>query len=129
MAENALVAEHKEAGRKFLAEFTKFFPIDVAFWLRNDEGRLLLYVASQQITAENAGTAYIEVHQIARRLRDPWLDSMDIRVLNSEDRLAKAAVQVQSKYGPDVPARFTGDFFGGMNVEEVYIYPMPVPAS
>lgn len=129
MAENALVAEHKEAGRKFLMEFTKSFPVDVAFWLRNDEGRLLLYVASHQITGENIGAAYLDVHQIARRLRDPWLDSMDIRVINSEDRLAKAALQVQSNYGPDVPGRFTGDFFGGVNVEEVYVYPTPVPAS
>lgn len=129
MAENALVAEHREAGRKFLTEFAKAFPVDVAFWLRNDEGRLLLYVASRQINGENVGDAYLEAHRVARVLREPWLDSMNIRLLNSEDRLAQAALQVQSNYGPDVPARFTGDFFGGVNVEEVYIYPTPVPAS
>lgn len=129
MAENTLIAETKEAGRQFLAEFTKVFPVDVAFWLKNGEGRLLLYVASHQITGESTRSAYAEVHQIARRLKDPWFESFDVRVINSTHPLAETAMRYQSRYGPDVPRRITDRSFGGMSVEEVYIYPTPVPAS
>ena len=129
MAENTLVAENKEAGRKFLAEFTKVIPVDVAFWLKNGSGRLVLYVASQQITDEKIRSAYMQVHQIARGLRDPWFEAFDVRVINSSHPLALAAMQAQSLYGPDVPRRITDRFFGGMSVDEVYIYPSPVPAS
>src|SRR5487761_164680 len=101
MDQSILVAEKHEAGRKFLSEFTKTFPVDVAFWLTSDEGSLYLYVASQQITDHNFVVAYGEVHRIARQLRDSWFDARYVRVINSEHRLAKAALQVQSKYGPD----------------------------
>lgn len=105
MAQSALVADNIEAGRKFLAEFT------------------------HQITEENTRSAYIEVHQIARRLKDPWFESFDVRVIDDNDPLAVAAKQMQSFYGPDVPRRLSDSVFGGRSVEEVYIYPTPVPAS
>ncbi|HEX5446403.1 MAG TPA: hypothetical protein VFW87_21475 [Pirellulales bacterium] len=129
MAESTLVAENKEAGRKFLAELIKVVPVDVAFWLKDADGRMLLYVASQQITDEKVHSTYMQVHQIARRLRDPWFESFDVRVINSSHPLAVAALQLQSRYGPDVPRRVADTSFGGMSVEEVYIYPTPVPAS
>lgn len=129
MDQNTLVTEKQEAARKFLAEFTKAYPVEVAFWLRNGEGRRLLYVASQLITDENFDLAYGEVHRIDRQLRDSWFDARDVRVINSEHRLAQAALQLQSQYGPDVPGRLFDSYFGGMSVEEVYIYPTPVPAS
>lgn len=129
MAQSALVAENIEAGRKFLSEFTKAIPVDVAFWLRNGSGRLLLYVASHQITGETTRSAYGEVHQIARRLKDPWFESFDVRVINSNDPMAVAAKQMQVLHGPDVPRRLSDSSLGGRIVEEVYIYPTPVPAS
>ena len=45
-----LVNKFIDAGRHFLADFDKTFPIAVAFWLKNrDEGSWNLHIASEKI--------------------------------------------------------------------------------
>ena len=47
---------------------------------------------------------------------------------NEANPLAKAAVAIQTRFPGRMATRFGGKTFGGINVDEVYIYPSPLPA-
>jgi len=79
-----LVTERIEAGARFLREFDKYAPVSAAFWLKESERRFWhLYIASDEITDENFDLAYGEVVRIARELRDPWFDSLRVKVIGT----------------------------------------------
>src|ERR1700730_7634524 len=122
-----LVAEQIEAGAKFLAEFAKSYPLQEAFWLKDsEEGGWFLYVASDQITDENFDVAYGEVVRIAGTQQDPWFDPFQLKVIGADDPLAKATVEVRSRYPAPKPIRLQSRTFGGVAVEAVYLYPSPL---
>ncbi len=128
MDQGPLVIEQIDAGSRFLREFQKYIPVDVAFWLKeSDDGDYSLYVASDQITDDNFDIAYGEVLQIGRRLRDPMFDPFQVKLIGTDDPLAKAALEINRRYPGPCPTRFHGKAFAGQVVEEVYIYPAPVP--
>jgi hypothetical protein len=123
-----LVTEQIDAGTRFLNEFQKYLPIQVAFWLKNaEEGDWNLYVASDQITEDDFDVAYGEVVRIAGQLRDPWFDLFQVKLIGATDPLAQAALDLQRRFPGGMPTRFHGNTFGGLSVDEVYIYPSPVP--
>ena len=124
-----LVIEQIDAGTRFLSEFQKYLPIQVAFWLKEaEEGDWNLYIVSDQITEDNFDVAYGEVVRIAGQLRDPWFDPFQVKLIGANDPLAQAALDIQRRFPGRMPTRFHGKTFGGLSVDEVYIYPSPVPA-
>ena len=124
-----LVIEQIDAGTRFLNEFQKYLPIQVAFWLKEAEvGDWNLYIASDQITEDNFDVAYGEVVRIAGQIRDPWFDPFQVKLIGANDPLAQAALDIQRRFPGRMPTRFHGRTFGGLSVDEVYIYPSPVPA-
>src|SRR5262249_20728459 len=128
MDQGPLVSEQIDAGARFLTEFQKYVPVQVAFWLKDsEEGVWYLYVASDQITDDNFDLAYGEVARLAGALRDPWFDPFRVKVIGADDPLAKAALEAQQRYR--TPVHLYGEMFGGVSAEEVYIYPSPLPAS
>jgi hypothetical protein len=128
MGQSALVIDQFDAGAKFLGEFQKYYAVTVAFWLKeSDDSEWYLYVASDQITDDNFDVAYGEVGQIAAQLRDPLFDPFRVKLLGADDPLAKAALDIRGRYPGTVATRFHGKVFGGLPVEEVYIYPSPIP--
>ena len=130
MDHEPLVKEQIDAGARFLREFDKYAPVRVAFWLRESEGRYWhLYVASDEITDDNFDLAYGEVIRIAAEFRNPWFDPLRVKVLSADDPLAKAALEVQQRFPGWAPPRVSDTMFGGVFVDEVYIYPSPLPAS
>jgi hypothetical protein len=125
MDQSALVTEQVEAGAKFLDEFQKSYPVQAAFWLYGGEdGRWRLYIASEKITDDNFDTAYGKAARVARKIDDPWLDPFVVKLIRTDDRLAKAAVEVQRRYPRSGPAHFPGRLFGP-GVEPVCLYPQP----
>ena len=118
--------EQIDAGTRFLGEFQKYVPIQAAFWLKETEGDWSLYVASDQITDDNFDVAYGEVVRIAGQLQDPWFDLFQVKVLGVDARLAKAALEVQQRHPTRMPMRFHGMTFGGLSVDELYVYPSPI---
>jgi hypothetical protein len=123
-----LVIDQIDAGTKFLNEFQKYCPIQVAFWLKEtEEGDWSLYVASDQITEDNFDVAYGEVVRIAGQLRDPWFDPFQVKLIEATESLAQAALEIQRRFPGRMPTSFHGKTFGGLSVDEVYIYPSPVP--
>lgn len=122
--------EQRDAGRRFLAEFHKSYPVQVAFWLRESEATWwYLYVASEQITDDNFDVAYGEVLRVSDMLRDPWFDPFRVKLIGADDPLAKAALEMLKKYPGPVATTFGGKMLGGVYVDEMYIYPSPLPVS
>jgi hypothetical protein len=127
-----LVIEQIEAGTKFLGEFQKNLPIQAAFWLKEtEEVESSLYVVSDQITDDNFDVAYGEVLRISGELRDPWFDPFQVKLIGTNDPLADAVLDVQRRFPGRTPTRFRSKIFGGVSVDEVYVYPslMPVPTQ
>ncbi len=129
MDSGPLVSEQIEAGARFLSEFHKYLPVQAAFWLKEaEEGAWDLYVVSDQITDDNIDVAYGEVLRIAGAIQEPWFDPFQVKLLGQEDPLAKAVLDVQRRYPGRTPIRLHARPFGGVSVEEVYVYPSPLPA-
>lgn len=130
MDQGPLVREQIDAGARFLAEFDKYYPVRAAFWLKeSEEGHWYLYVASDRITDENFDVAYEEVLRVAGHLKDPWFDPFQVKVIGAEHPLAQAALERLRHYPGRMSSRLNGEGFGGVSVEEIYLYPSPVPAS
>jgi hypothetical protein len=128
MDQGPLVIDQIDAGARFLGEFQKYTPVLAAFWLKeSDEGEWNLYVASDKITDDNFDVAYGEVIRISGELRDPLFDPFQVKLIGPDDPLAKAALDIHRRYPGRVATRFHSKVFGGLQVEEGYIYPSPIP--
>jgi hypothetical protein len=128
MGQIPLVSEQIDAGTRFLDEFQKYLPIQIAFWLKEaEDGDWNLYIASDQITEDNFDVAYGEVARIAGQVRDPWFDLFQVKLVGTYDPLAQAALNIQQRFPVRMPVRLHGKTFGGLTVDEVYIYPSRVP--
>jgi hypothetical protein len=51
-----------------------------------------------------------------------------VKVIGSEDPLAKAARDLQQRYPRRVPGRFPGKTIAGRSDADVYLYAAPMPA-
>lgn len=122
--------EKIDAGRTFLTEFEKKIPIQAAFWIKDsEEGRWYLYVASDQINDHNIKVAYGEVLRIARTMRDPNFDPFQVKAIGADNPLARAAMDVLQRYPGRLATHFHSRVFGGVGVEEGYIYPSPIAVA
>jgi hypothetical protein len=124
-----LVAERIDAGARFLREFDKYAPVSTAFWLKRSERRHWdLYVASPKITDENFEEALDEMIRITGELRDPWLESVRVKLIRTDTPAAQAALARQRPYPGRTLPRVCDTLFGDIMADEVYIYPLPLPA-
>jgi hypothetical protein len=129
MDQEPLVIEQIEAGKRFIDEFDKYVPVGAAFWLKaSEDSGWYLYIASDQITDENFDVAYGEVARLARKIADPNLDLFQVKLIGVRDPFVRAALDLYRRYPARIPTRIRGRQFGGMSVEEVYLYPPPVTA-
>jgi hypothetical protein len=130
MGQEPLVSEQIDAGARFLGEFQKYALVQTAFWLKeSEEGPWYLYVASPQITDENVDEGYGEVVRITSSMRDPWFDPTHVKLIGAEERMAKAAVELQQRYPGRAPLRFHDQALDGLSIAEGYIYPLHPTAA
>jgi hypothetical protein len=124
-----LVTEQIDAGEKFLAELEKAMTVAAAFWLkRQDQDSWNFYVAPDRSRDGHRGVADGEVLRVALALRDPNLDYLQVRTIDPDDPLARAALDYQRLY-PGKAVRLRDRVFGEMGIDEVYIYPAPAAVS
>ena len=124
MDHRTLLSEETDAGAKLAIRFNEYMPVETAFWLNPlDEGRWLLYIASAEITDSNISDAYGEVIRIVTEMETPYLDPFQVTLIGSDHRLAKAALEINRRYPSPMANRIRGTRFGGVGVEEVYLYP------
>lgn len=130
MDNGPLVSEEIDEGAKLVREFDHYAPIKAAFWLRRTgEEQRYLYLASDQIDDSNFGLAYGEVGRIVNLLDSPDLDRFRVKVIGGDHPLALAAAEMIASYPGRKAPRLGGCYFGGMGVEDVYFYPMPIPVA
>jgi hypothetical protein len=127
MDQGSLVTEQIDAGAKLASAFDQRIPLQAAFWLKtSEEGQWLLYLASDQINDSNFDVAYREVLQLLGRGPHIWLDPFQVKVRGIEDSAVKAVLAIQREYPDQLPLRLRNRMLGGVSVDDVYIYPMPV---
>jgi hypothetical protein len=128
--QGSLVKEQIDAGARFLGEFQNYLPVQIAFWVKeSEEGAWNLYVASDRITDDNFDVAYGEVLRIAGVLRDSWFDPFQVKLVGEEDPVAQAALDLHQRAPGRTSTLFHGKTFDGLSVDEVYVYPSPIPAA
>lgn len=122
--------EETDAGADLVREFDKFHPVKAAFWLKaSDEVHRYLYIASDSIDDTNFDVAYGEVLRLVDKQRSPYLDPFRVKLISADDPLSKAALEIHQRFPGPMATRFGGKSFGGLNVDDVYIYPSPLPAA
>ena len=127
MDQGSLVMEEIDAGAELAREFNHYNVVKVAFWLKaSDDDHRYLYLASDQIDDSNFDLAYGEVLRLTSQMPSLYLNPFRVKVIGADDPLAKAAVDIQKRYPGRFPTRFGGTMFGGVFVDEVYIYPSPL---
>ena len=130
MDQGTLVIEETDAGAELAREFNKYEPIKAAFWVKaSDEGQRYLYLASDRIDDSNFDVGYGEVLRLAEELQSPYLDPFRVKLINAADPLARAALDIHLRFPGRMGIRFGAKSFGGMNVDDVYIYPSPLPSA
>ena len=122
--------EEIDAAAELVRAFDKYEPVKVAFWLKaSDEEHRYLYIASEQIDDTNFDVAYGEVLRLAQQKQSPYLDPFRVKLISAEDPFATAAAEINHRYPGRLATRFGGKLFGGVSVDDVYIYPSPLPAA
>jgi hypothetical protein len=119
-----LVIEEVDAGADLVREFDKFHRVKAAFWIKSsDQEQRYLYIASEGIDDSNFDVAYGEVLRLAGKLGSPYLDPFRVKLISVHDPLAVAATDIHTKFPGSMATRFGGKMFGGVSVDDVYIYP------
>lgn len=130
MDQGPLVIEEIDAGAELASQFDKYEPVKAAFWLKaSDEQNRFLYIASERIDDKNFDVAYGEVLRLADKMRSPYLDPFRVKLVGAEDPLAKAAADINERFPGHMATRFGGKLFGGVSIDDVYIYPSPLPVA
>lgn len=128
MGQMSLVTEEIDAGAELIREFNDYMVVLAAFWLKaSDEDNRYLYITPSQLNESNFRSAYKYVFEVAEKLNSPYLDPFRVKLIESSNKLSKAAIEILNRYPARVPTRFGGNTFGGMSVDDVYIYPPSKP--
>jgi hypothetical protein len=124
MDPNPLVTEEIEAGAELIQRFRDDIPVEAAFWLNPaEEGRWTLYIVTPKIDVASYDLGFAKILRLVREMQTPHIDPFRVGLIGSDDPLARAAIEANRKYPGPMPTRFRGKDFGGVPVEEVYIYP------
>jgi hypothetical protein len=123
MDTNPLVTEEVDSGAELVGRFRQSVAVEAAFWINpSDDGRWALYIASPKFNNANYDPGYREILRLVQDMRTPYIDPFQVRLIGTDDPLAKAADEVIRRFPGPVPTRFRGKNFGGIPVEEVYLY-------
>jgi hypothetical protein len=137
MDQGPLVAEKINAGATFLRDLSTVIPIRVAFWLKDsNEGRLRLYLAADQFNGARLRPAYEEVLRVDRALNNPNFDVFQVQLIGTNERVVQGVLDYLRRVNWTMPIHLTHRVFGGVEADEVYIYPpinsagrQPTPAG
>jgi hypothetical protein len=130
MDRGPLVIEQIDAGAKLAQQFDERTPLKAAFWLKESEdGQWFLYLTSDRIDDSNFDLAYSEVLRLLGRGPHIWLDPFQVKVTGTEDQAAKAVLGIRQKYPSVLGTRLRNRMLGNITVDEVYIYPIPIPIA
>jgi hypothetical protein len=129
MDQESLVIEEVDAGAEFVSQLEKRLPVKAAFWLKPaDGGDWYLYIASDQVAPGNLDPGYREVLRVAQEHPSPYLNPFRVKVIPANHPLSQAASEIHRRFPGRVATRLGNRIFGGIAVEQAYIYPAQIPA-
>jgi len=129
MGQGTLVIEEgeKNAGRDLIDRIGKTRPVQLAFWLKPAESRQwYLYIVAEGIDDSNVDQGYREVLRHFQEMpTTPYLDPFQVKLIQDDDPLARAVMEVHRRWGGWHPINYNGRNLGGMSIEGAYLYPLP----
>jgi len=124
-----LVKEEIDAGRELVRRLDRYRPVKAAFWLKaSDDPYRYLYIASERIEGASLELGYPQIIQVMRELQSPDLDGFRIKVVAADNPLAREAVETAERFPMVTGRRQGGRPFGDLFADDLYIYPLPLPA-
>jgi hypothetical protein len=125
-----LVNEQIEEGQMLLDRLSgEAIPVRGACWVKPVEvDRWSLYLTTPLVDEQGATAAYREVYRVLRSLPDARITDSDVTLIGTKHAVAKDLLGVLRRYSDRLPRLLKEGTFGGMSVEEVYVYPPPKPA-
>ena len=120
MDNETLVNDQTDAGSELLARLKSAgIAVTVAFWAYATENqRWYFYIASPVVDDEGLAMAYRKVNIELGRLRTPWLQRNELRLISNTDPIAQEALE----YADDQFATtYGGRKLGNLIVDGAYI--------
>jgi hypothetical protein len=125
-----MVMEERDAGFELVRAFSRYRPVDVAFWLKGaDDDRRYLHIASGRVRDEALTEAYTEILRLTQTAELRGVDPFRVKLVNADDPLATAALDFQRRYTEHLMMQVNLGTFGGLNVDELCVYPKPDPVA
>jgi hypothetical protein len=129
MDQGPLVKEEIEAGATLAREFDRYAPVKAAFWLKeSDNPYRYLYLASDRIDDIGTSEPYGEVWRLATQIDSPDLDVFRVKLIGGKHPFALAAVDLLKDNPKPRGIRSGWKWFGERSVDDLYVYPLPLPA-
>lgn len=125
MDQIALVADRIEGGRQLLERLAQHgFAVAAAWWGRSSEdGQWSLCIVTSAVDEEGILKAYRRLHPVFYGESPlPAVEPLEVKLVSPRDPAAEAVLQLQRRYPGRLPAHLPGYQFGGMNIEEGYVY-------
>ena len=130
MDNGPLVKEEIDAGRELLRRLNNYRPDKAAFWLKASESPYrYLYFACDRTDTHKEDLTYREMTPIEIEMDNPDLDPFRIKVVSADHPLVRDAVKIAERFPTELGRRSGGGPFGDLYTDDVYIYPLPVPAT
>ena len=120
-----LVEDHIDAGAELLARLIDDgFDVNVAFWIQ-PEGVTYrdLYIVSPAAAGGGYGTAFSDVARNLDLIADTPIGLSQIRLVDPAEPIAKEAIRLRDRHFGRLPVRLGPRQFGGITIEEGYVYP------
>jgi hypothetical protein len=125
MASTAVVEDRIDDGLRLIEQFkADGGSILVAFWAKAaEESSWYLYIATESVQREGPAVAYRAIHDSFRKLVECRLDLFEIKMVGPSDSITRDVLALLARRPGRLPAWFGSLTLGGVEVEEVYIYP------
>jgi len=128
MDQELLVDYRVEDGQKLIAELVRSgFDVTAAFWVHTpDDDLWQLYIASDSVDSNKIGDAYGILYGCLQRIATPSISISEVKLVRPSNPIARDALAIRARYRGRVPTKFKGERFGGLSIDEAYIYPTTV---
>lgn len=101
------------------------FDVRAAFWVRTSEdGQWTLYIASPVVDEKGVAGAHRELYGVYRSIPDAWALLSDVKLIGTNDPMAKEVVDIQARFPSRMATRSRRDHLGDLAIDELYIYPI-----
>jgi hypothetical protein len=123
--DSELLVEQKDDGRKLVEQLARDgFEVASAFWaLEHGRSSWRLYLASPLVDEEDSTGAYRLILPALDEVPSMWVTISDLKLLNSENPIVKAAVEIRDRDPDGRAVAYEGGRLGDMAIQGAYIYP------